>query len=191
MKKHLLLLAFLGTIGVSAQTTHHINWGLGDNSTPTSITIEPGDTVEWTWTTVHPHTVTSMAGSTETFNSGTLTGMGQTYDHEFTMEGTNPYECTVHTTMNGVITVEATAGLEENMVTELQFYPNPTSDILTITAKDNIDRIEIYDMNGRLVLETKGGNPTSKIYMQNYNAGTYLVKVFAAGQTKTLSVIKK
>lgn len=191
MKKHLLLLAFLGTIGVSAQTTHNINWGLGDTSTPTSITIEEGDTVIWTWTTTHPHTVTSMAGSQEEFDSGIITGMNETYDYIFTEAGTNPYECTVHTTMNGTITVEATAGVEENMVTELQFYPNPTSDILTITAKDNIDRIEIYDMNGRLVLDTKGGNPTSKIYMQNYNAGTYLVKVFSAGQTKTLSVIKK
>lgn len=191
MKRNLLLLAFLGTFGASAQTTHHINWGLGDNSLPTSITILEGDTVEWMWTTTHPHTVTSEAGSTEEFDSGILTGVGQNFSYTFTMEGTNPYVCEVHAGMTGTITVDAVAGVEDVVVADFTFYPNPTTDILTITAKESIDKIQIYDMNGRLVLDSDAGNTTSKIYMQNYNAGTYLVKVIAGDKTKTISIIKK
>lgn len=192
MKRRLLLLALMGTLGMSAQTTHHINWGLGDNSTGTSMTIEQGDSVEWMWTTTHPHTVTSEPGSTEEFDSGIKTGIGQTFTHEFTEAGTNPYICQIHDGMAGTITVDAVAGVEEVMTSDFMVYPNPTTDILTINAKQNIDKIEIYDMNGRLVLRSdNAGNPSAKIYMQNYNAGTYLVKAYAGELTKTMSVIKK
>ena len=192
MKGKLLLLALMGTLGMSAQTTHHINWGLGDNSTGTSMTIEQGDTVEWMWTTTHPHTVTSEAGSTEEFDSGIKTGIGQSFTHEFTMVGTNPYICEIHDGMHGTITVDAVAGVEDVAVADFMVYPNPTTDILTINAKESINKIEMYDMNGRLVLDSdNAGNATAKIYMQNYNAGTYLVKAYAGELTKTISVVKK
>lgn len=192
MKIKLLIVALAVTIGAVAQTTHHINnWGVGITQEQASITIDVGDTVMWTWSTNHPHSVTSIDGSMETFDSGTLTGIGQTFSHTFTMEGINPYECVVHPAMQGTITVEEALSVENFNKTTFEFYPNPVTDILTINADTIIDRVQIYDVTGKVVMDTTGGNLVSKIYMQNYNAGTYFVKLIVAGQTKTKTIIKQ
>lgn len=193
MKRILLLSALFATIGLSAQTTHHIdNWAMGISNQDASLTIDEGDTVEWTWSDGLPHTVSSTGGSTETFDSGTITGAGQTYSYTFTEVGSNPYQCNVHPAMNGTIEVQAILGIDDVNKVTFEYYPNPTTDILTINAGDVIDNIAVYDMSGKLVMQSdNAGNSNSKIYMQNYNAGTYFVKVMVAGQTKTISVVKQ
>lgn len=193
MKKILLLSALMGTFSLLAQTTHHItNWSMGISTNDATLTIDQGDTVEWTWSDSTPHTVTSQAGSVETFDSGTISGIGQTYTYTFTVVGDNPYRCSFHAMMHGVITVQEVLGIEDVNKISFEYYPNPTTDILTINAGDVIDNIAVYDMSGKLVMQAgNAGNPNSKIYMQGYNAGTYLVKVTVAGQTKTISVVKQ
>lgn len=193
MKRILLLSALFVTIGLSAQTTHHIdNWAMGISNQDASLTIDEGDTVEWTWSDGLPHTVSSTAGSTETFDSGTITGAGQTYSYTFTEVGSNTYQCNVHPAMNGTIEVQQILGIDDINKVTFEYYPNPTTDILTINAGDVIDNISVYDMSGKLVMQTdNAGNSNSKIYMQNYDAGTYFVKVMVAGKTKTISVVKQ
>ncbi|MEE1897180.1 T9SS type A sorting domain-containing protein [Flavobacterium rakeshii] len=193
MKRILLLSALFATIGLSAQTTHHIdNWAMGISNQDASLTIDQGDTVEWTWSDTLPHTVSSTAGSTETFDSGTISGVGETYSYTFTEIGANTYQCNVHPGMNGTITVEEVLGVNDVSKVTFEYYPNPTTDILTINAADVIDNITVYDMSGKLVMTAdNAGNSNSKIYMQNYNAGTYFVKVTVSGQTKTISVVKQ
>ncbi|PZR21526.1 MAG: hypothetical protein DI539_07915 [Flavobacterium psychrophilum] len=190
MKGKLLLGMLLVTLGASAQTTHHINWFMGVTSTAASATIDQGDTVEWTWTDTLPHTVTSNAGGTETFNSGSITGNGQTFSHTFTSEGDTSYKCNVHPMMTGTITVNAVAGIDDNIKPGFEYYPNPATDVLTISSAEVIDSIEIYDANGKQVMNSKSGNTTSKIYMDNYPAGIYYVKVLAAGASKDIKVVK-
>lgn len=190
MKGKLLLGMLLVTLGASAQTTHHINWFMGVSSTAASATIDQGDTVEWTWTDTLPHTVTSNAGGSESFNSGNITGNGQTFSHTFVNEGATNYKCNVHAMMTGTITVNAVAGIGEISKKGLEFYPNPATDVLTINSEEVIDTIQIYDSTGKQVMNSKSGNTTSKIYMDNYPAGIYYVKVFAGENTKDIKVIK-
>ncbi|RZJ69062.1 MAG: T9SS type A sorting domain-containing protein [Flavobacterium sp.] len=191
MKAKLLLLLLAFTAGVSAQTTHHINWFPGVPASETNITVAPGDTVMWMWTSPHPHSVTSGTGSAETFDSGVITGTGKSFSHVFNTVGINPYVCVVHANMAGTVTVQTVMGIEENKDVSFEYYPNPVTDVLTISARENITSIKMFDLNGRLILEAAGGNPVSKIYMANYNAGTYLVQVTAGGATKSISVVKK
>jgi len=190
MKGKLLLGLLLTSLGLSAQATHHIDWFMGVSNTNASTTINQGDTVIWTWTDNLPHTVTSDAGGAETFASSQLTGNGQTFSHVFANAGATSYHCNIHSMMMGTITASAVAGLENNNKIDFEYYPNPVTDILTINAKDAIDRIEIYDVNGKQVMNSKSGNPTSKIYMANYNAGTYFVKVFVGNESKNVTVVK-
>lgn len=190
MKKILLSAVLLTSMGLCAQTTHHINWFMGVNSTTASMTIEAGDEVKWTWTDALPHTVTSTGASTESFDSGMLTGNGQVFSHTFTTEGVNPYQCEVHAMMQGTITVEAGLGIDDRSTVQFTCYPNPATDVLTITSKHVIDTIMMYDMNGKVIMSTKGGNLTSKIYMEGYPAGTYMVKVVSGDNSKTINVVK-
>lgn len=190
MKGKLLLGMFLVAMGVSAQTTHHINWFMGVSNSAASVTIDQGDIVEWMWTDDLPHTVTTLAGSSDTFNSGNITGDGQTYSHTFANVGTTNYKCNIHAMMTGTITVNAVAGIEDNIKPAFEYYPNPTTDVLTINSEETIDRIEIYDVTGKQVMNSKSGNTTSKVYMANYPKGTYYVKVFTASASKDITVIR-
>jgi len=107
MKKITLLMAFLGSVFSFAQTTHNLDWQQGISGEDASLTIEVGDIVIWTLTNTSPHTVTSLDGSQETFDSGTLSGMGETFSFTFTEVGENDYQCNFHAgNMFGTITVE-------------------------------------------------------------------------------------
>jgi plastocyanin len=89
----------------SAQTTHQVD--AGDNFfQPASIQITVGDTVQWNFVGVNPHTVTSQTAGL--FDSGVQTG--GTFSHTFNSAGTFPYICTVHgTLMTGTVVVNQPA----------------------------------------------------------------------------------
>ena len=64
-------------------------------------TIKPGDTIHWVWDEDFPlHSVTSLAGSSEVFDSG-VHGQGFTFDRTFNTPGIFKYYCVLHGTDNG------------------------------------------------------------------------------------------
>jgi plastocyanin len=191
MKKILLFTLLYTGFTAGAQTTHMVNWGVSEPAAQFSRTIDSGDTVMWTWTSPHPHNVTSNNGSVETFASATQTGVGLTYSKVFTVVGANSYRCTIHSGMTGTITVQAVGSTQDNTAAEFKYFPNPVVNELTISAPQVIDRVQVFDMNGKAVLDVPGLNPNCIIYMSNYNAGTYLVKVTAGKTVKSFSVMKK
>src|SRR5262249_26208306 len=74
--------ALLATVDVQVGTGP-----MGMSFSPSTVTINVGDTVHWMWVGSLPHTVTSVAGSIETYESGIL-NPGSTFDHTFTDAGT-------------------------------------------------------------------------------------------------------
>ena len=93
-----------------AQQTYQLDWGFNINGANASLTIEQGDTVEWTWIDTGQHNVINTANAVETFDSGLLQGVGTTFSHTFTEIGVNDYECSPHNgNMFGTITVTAPA----------------------------------------------------------------------------------
>ncbi|MGQ2982450.1 T9SS type A sorting domain-containing protein [Flavobacterium sp.] len=191
MKKDLLFILLITSIGMSAQTTHVVSWFMGVSSAQASKTINAGDTVKWTWDDSAPHTVTSIAGGAETFNSGQLAGSNQEYSRVFTVVGSTNYRCNIHAMMQGTITTQQVMGTGELNAPDFAFFPNPTTDVLTINSRSVIDRVEVYDQSGRLVVNTTAGNATVKLYMDNYSAGTYYVKAYAGKAIKEMTVVKK
>jgi len=85
---------------------------------PASVTIHPGDTVEWRNTSVIPHTVTDdprrakkqedagLPTGVQIFDSGEIAA-GQVYMHTFTIPGTYHYFCAYHENhgMLGIVVV--------------------------------------------------------------------------------------
>ena len=70
-------------------------------------------------------------------------------------------------------------------------YPNPTKNILTITAKENISFIQLFDIQGRLI-ETKLTTSTeAKFDMSRQLAGIYFVKVCTENGVKIEKIIKQ
>jgi plastocyanin len=94
----------------------------GDLSfSPSSVSINPGDTVQWTWASkAMPHSVTSGNGgvSNGLFDSGLHQSNTFTFSHTFPMAGTFPYFCSVHfTVMKGTVTVAAASSKLSNIST--------------------------------------------------------------------------
>jgi plastocyanin len=93
-------------------TSHGAIANVTVNNTPTgfvpaSTTINPGDTVIWTWPSgSDEHNVTSTSATKEWTASATLNGPA-TFTNVFsiTTHGTFPYECTVHLFTGQIIVV--------------------------------------------------------------------------------------
>ena len=191
MKKKLLLGLLFATMGLSAQTTHMVPWFMGVTSAQTNVTVDMGDTVTWTWDDTLPHTVTSIGDSLDDFDSGTLTGSNEEFSHTFNIEGSYAYACNFHPSMQGVITVQSVAAVIDNKIIDFKYYPNPVTDVLTITSADIINKVTVYDMTGRIVMSNTADTPTVKVYMNSFVAGTYIVSVNSQEASKNITVVKK
>lgn len=74
-----------------------------------------------------------------------------------------------------------------------KLFPNPTSHILNIQAKENIQSIEVIDIWGRVI--AKQNNPTSSPFMMihthHFSTGTYWIKVKTNKGVQAISFMKK
>lgn len=64
---------------------------------------------------------------------------------------------------------------ELNQAFVLKLYPNPTSDIIIIDSKENINQIQVFDLNGKLLM-TKEENALEQIDLGELASGVYLIK---------------
>jgi plastocyanin len=95
----LILTACCLTGSASAQTTFNLdvfNLDFGNATTGTHIdpTIHVGDTVDWHWV-AGTHSVTTVSGSTDPFNSGDHSPTFS-FSHTFHTTGTFWYYCDIH-----------------------------------------------------------------------------------------------
>ncbi|WP_051197446.1 Ig-like domain-containing protein [Flavobacterium soli] len=73
----------------------------------------------------------------------------------------------------------------------LKYYPNPVSDILTVTYSGTIESIEVFNVLGQRVYQKTHNAQEVKIDMSNLASGNYIVNVVSNGLVKNLKVIKK
>lgn len=87
--------------GTPGPTTHQVAIS-GFRFVPANLEVAVGDTVVWTNDDSASHTVDSTDGGP--LDSGTLR-QGDTFQFTFTSEGTFPYQCDLHPSMQGQIIV--------------------------------------------------------------------------------------
>src|SRR5215831_19164721 len=95
---------FVYTNSASAAT---INVTVGPNGelvfSPSSVTINPGDTVQWTWGSSGHSSTSGIPGAPNgIWNSGIL-NQGATFSHTFNSAGTFPYYCIPHGACCGMV----------------------------------------------------------------------------------------
>jgi hypothetical protein len=66
--------------------------------------------------------------------------------------------------------------LVQKMEGALKIYPVPASDELFILTSLYIDRLSIYDINGKIVLKQNGGNSNLTLDVSELNAGIYFLR---------------
>ncbi|MDX1472466.1 MAG: T9SS type A sorting domain-containing protein, partial [Flavobacteriaceae bacterium] len=181
MKNFIFTLSLLFAFVINAQTTYQISWAVGSNGPETNLTIDVDDTVEWLWDDTLPHTVTSQAGSAEDFDSGTKTGINESFSFTFTVEGDNPYRCEIHpATMFGIITVDSTLGLDENVPEDFKLISNLSTDILTAKFPGDMTtgNIKIHNISGQQILEKDYRNQDAmSFHLGNFQDGIYIITI--------------
>lgn len=73
----------------------------------------------------------------------------------------------------------------------LKAYPNPVAGVLTINNTNVIDTVQVFNLLGQRVFESKFSANEVKIDMTQLAAGTYMVNVTSNGSVKNIKVIKK
>ena len=77
---------------------------------------------------------------------------------------------------------------------ELSVYPNPTHDFLSIEVKADKQRdfqINLFDINGKLILQKMMTGNKQTIKMQNYKSATYILKVIDdKKEIRTYQIVK-
>ncbi|WP_228853543.1 T9SS type A sorting domain-containing protein [Aegicerativicinus sediminis] len=195
MKQLVLALLFLVPLQIiSAQTTYQILWKIGINDEDASLDIETGDTVEWIWDDTFPHTVTNKSGSTETFDSGSLTGEGSKYSKTFNLEGANPYECEFHPGMDGVITVSNALSVDDNALIGFTVVKNPAREFLTLKFPTTLTDITLTSFNvmgQRMQVSFELVEDDVLIDISKWQQGLYFIKAQSGNLTQTKRFIKQ
>jgi hypothetical protein len=93
--------------------------------------------------------------------------------------------------MFGTITVEAPLSIDDKFASNIQFYPNPMEEQLTIVSLYRLDAYAIHDISGRLVGQGAGNGTYTQINSSNLDTGMYFVTVVSGDLQATLQVIKK
>nr|WP_294936232.1 T9SS type A sorting domain-containing protein [uncultured Flavobacterium sp.] len=76
-------------------------------------------------------------------------------------------------------------------IAALRYYPNPVADQLTITAKDVLTRVEVYNLLGQKVKVVEANTNTVQIDFNGFASSTYLIKVYSEQKVQLFKVIKK
>ena len=85
----------------------------------------------------------------------------------------------------------STASLQENTLSTISVYPNPTSGILNLAnANDlNIEKLTVIDVTGKTLLEQKSN--TSQIDVQQLPVGMYFLEITTNGAKQHTKFIKE
>ena len=75
-------------------------------------------------------------------------------------------------------------GLGDNSLATVNLYPNPTSDVLTISKAENAT-IEIYNILGQVMIIKTNISKQETIDVSGYAAGAYMAKISNEGVTTT------
>ncbi len=127
-----------------------------------------------------------IAGSSNTFSDVTVTGLvpneqvkvrvgryNDTVDGNFLIESLNPLAATTFETNN------------------FKAYPNPIKDVLNLSFDKNISNVAVFNLLGQDVLTKSVNSNQTQIDFSNLASGTYLLKVTADNQVKTIKVMKE
>ena len=70
---------------------------------------------------------------------------------------------------------------------DFDYFPNPTRDILYFKFRDLIDRIEVFDISGKLLVDAES---KQNINLKPLSNGIYIVKISSNSRSKIFKIIK-
>jgi len=81
--------------------------------------------------------------------------------------------------------------IEDTNIEGLTYYPNPVQNLITVRAASTIDRVTVFDILGKQVLQQSGNINNMQLNMAALTAGSYFAKVEAGESQQVIKLIKK
>lgn len=202
MKKTLLLL-FVFSIGTAAYCKTWVISSSGVTFTPATVTIAPGDSVNFSLGS--SHNVVEVSQATWNANGNTtLPGFSEPFGGGLLLPsqltvGTHYFVCVPHASMGmkGTIIVQSVAtGVEDNVLnTGISVYPNPSDGKFQIDIDNSHlgDKVylEIYTMHGNKIFEatTQDLQQSNLIDLSRFPEGFYIVTFYVETGTAYKKII--
>lgn len=80
-----------------------------------------------------------------------------------------------------------TASIDDVFASKFSVYPNPSTDIINIRTDETLDKTELYNTLGQLILNKDRNTKQLNIY--SIKSGIYLLKIYSGNKTVTKKVI--
>ncbi len=86
---------------------------------------------------------------------------------------------------------EAILGLSSFTTSNVKMYPNPTSSVFTIEAKEVVESVSLFNVLGQEVVTKYPNSNSVTIDIANLQTGVYIVKTMIGGVSSTSRIVKK
>jgi len=114
------------------------------------------------------------SGLTGTANPGIFNSTA--FDGSLTFKFTSD-EAETRAGWNATITCTGTLGVDENNYLDYSYYPNPTNGKVTISSKDTITEVAVYNVTGQLLFIQKNNGLNTVVDISQFAKGTYFFKL--------------
>lgn len=112
-------------------------------------------------------------------------------------DGTGPYLQLIDNTLDNSLASSWIASNQTLTATDhnfnsnsILFYPNPATDILTITSDFKVAKVEIFDSNSRLLKQLQPNSQTLEINITSLEKGIYFIKIYSNETITTKKLLK-
>lgn len=147
--------------------------------TPQDVTIQAGDTIEWTWSASGHSSTSGTAGHPDGLWDSGVQNSGFVFSRTFTTPGAFPYYCSVHGICCGMIgSVTVVAAVDTVQITRAQYSSSNSQ--LTVQATDS------NPTAGLTVSVTRTGVVLGP--MRNLGGGNYSAKFIGISNPLNITV---
>ena len=89
-----------------------------------------------------------------------------------------------------VISVQTSLNNEDfEAKTAIKLFPNPTSGIVNITAKESLDLVEVYNLSGQLVWKKAMQSESETLDLSSLTSGIYTVRIHSGDKVEIKKMI--
>lgn len=150
------------------------------------------------------HHLTSLGDGKYGITVGEIFTAGETIEFKFRINGnwdTSEFPDgganRTYTVIDGAQTFEAwynneATGINDQVQEMFNIYPNPMSNQVTIGNMTNVNKIEIYNVTGKLVKSVEYINAVDQaiISTEDLSSGMYIMTIFAGNSTSSTKLLK-
>ena len=156
------------------------------------LSVETGTTVTYTSTcnSYTDHIAWTFEGGDPTTSTEDVVAVTYTTAGSFTttLIAYNTDESQTDTVTLSVTVTESGVAVDENAISEISVYPNPTSSIINIAA-EGMQNITIIDMAGRVVMSKDVNSNFETISAEGFAKANYMVRITTANGVVVKNIV--